>query len=636
MIAGPPLASTLVMFLLYSLACIGAGFFILYSARRSFSPLDLHEPLIMGVTAFAAGQGLLAGIWTLLALVGFFTPALVMGVVIFTSLAACCSLFKSAASLKTCLRNLFSDFMHETLVWKTLIIGTTLLILAGLTTVASPLDGDAMAYYMALPKTMAFAHRLIPLSDYEAFMSIGISGETHYAALMALGVPGAVPRLFAWPTGVACALLIAAICARAGIDRRGQWLTLIMVYTSSAFIYLQGSGKVDMFAALLGVGAFYWALRIADKGSGALLLAGWLGGCAVVAKVSYIVTLVPGLALLLLWPRMTLLGRSIVQKETKVLFSLISTVMRQGLIMGLGALAAVLPHLIKNGVLFNNPFAPFLGEGSSWAAQVWFSPETTLRLVATYPFALTLGQYWGQFGNISWLVLAFVPLALFLPRPTSWTKSTLAAISASSLLGLILWVALNPSVVAPRYFLATLLVLIPVAAAGASQVLRAERGPRIASSAVISALVVTMLASFLYNLGIYGTPGYYPGHAFRYLLGIKGEQEQVGSVPGILLGQEAVNLDASPDSRVFAFSYYKYWLRPDLILCMNSSEERRNFNQLETYEQKWKFLRERKFRYVYADQPVTDLDLLNPPEWVRVVQLDTGGGGTFAWRLDYL
>ena len=70
--------------------------------------------------------------------------------------------------------------------------------------------GDAAAFYMILPKIMANSHELIPVPGYESFMSVGLQGEMHYAALMVLGSADAA-QLFEWPTILAGAVIFLAI-----------------------------------------------------------------------------------------------------------------------------------------------------------------------------------------------------------------------------------------------------------------------------------------------------------------------------------------------------------------------------------------------------------------------------------------
>ena len=133
----------------------------------------------------------------------------------------------------------------------------------------------------------------------------------------------------------------------------------------------------------------------------------------------------------------------------------------------LGLIIALLPHLIKNGLLFNNPLAPFGTDLMNLLNQDWFGPATTRRVLLTYPLALTFGDYWGQLGNLSPLILGFLPLAIFLPRPRNPVTSPLIVLTLAALVGVLAWITIRPSMLLPRYMLATLLlfVLLPARAA---------------------------------------------------------------------------------------------------------------------------------------------------------------------------
>src|SRR5262249_3321925 len=106
--------------------------------------------------------------------------------------------------------------------------------------------------------------------------------------------------------------------------------------------------------------------------------------------------------------------------------------------------------------------------------QAWVGPEATRRIILTYPLAVTYGQYPMQDGNISALVLAFVPLLLLGSRSRQLRESPIVQLSTAALSGIVLWVMLRPSVLAPRYFMASLLAFVPLAMSGSELVLGRE------------------------------------------------------------------------------------------------------------------------------------------------------------------
>ena len=391
----------------YTIACFGAGALVLRvlsvppASRKTFSAgTEL-------ATAFILGQGVLASLWLLLALAHRFSPIIViLGTAVCVLISAVLLLPRFGDFTKQ-VRSVWSELRADTWAWQVVGILTLLLCLAWVTSLGRPIIGDASAFYMALPKVIAASHRLVPLPGYEAFTSIGLQGELHYAALMELGSPDAA-QLFAWPTIVAGAAMLLALGRQVGLGRRGQWITLTILFTSSAVYMLSGDGKTDLFAAAFGLAAYYWILQIR---CGSQRLASWLTGLfcgfAIVAKFSYIPVMASGMALLLIWEFRENLLDSDQRKKN------ITAFLTVGFQIFAGLLIAITPHLIQNALLYHNPIAPF---GTGNVSETWFGPITTHRLLLTYPLALTFGSYWAQYGDLSPLLLAFLPLALLLPR----------------------------------------------------------------------------------------------------------------------------------------------------------------------------------------------------------------------------
>lgn len=592
---------------LYSAACLCLGSLtVRFLSGKAPVPCSAVTTL---TSAFLLGQGVFANVWLLLSLWGSFSAAIVWAGVISAIAGRVVFIWPNLVASIQQFRDVWVDLRRESWGCRLVALMTVLLILAGFTSLGRPLEGDAAAFYMALPKVIAASHRLAPLPGHDAFTQVGLQGEMHSAALMAMG-SGDAAQLFAWPTILAGALLLAAIGSKAGLGRRGQWIVLASVFTSSAVIYLSGDGKVDLFAAALGLAAYFWAMRTGEgQDRLAIPLAGLFTGLAVVAKFSYLPVLLPGVAVLILWK----LVADFKEKRRLGFFCLRvgSILLQTGFWMAL----AVIPHLLKNYALFGNPLAPFSSSGMGWAGQKWFAAETTQRIVLTYPLALTFGQYWAQYGNLSPLVLAFAPLALLLPRPSSFLGSPLAAITLAALTGLGCWVILNPSLLSPRYILSTLLVFIPLAARGAEYVSVLDTGPRWLGGSVLGCIFVTQV--------VVGT--YFSGQVFflsgtkRYLTGRMSQCDRDGEYCRSLT---ALNEQAEPGDRVLLAAYYRYWLRPDLLQCVSTEDELKDLRE-RSPEAFWLGAREGGFRYLAVDRTthgslMENLKIENLPIWVSV------------------
>jgi hypothetical protein len=593
------------------------GFFLRFLGSKSDNVTQFSAGTAL-TSAFLLGQGVLGNLWLLLALGGWFAPWVVMGVVISSVIGGSAFAWPYISQFICQMRSVWHDLRGDTWGWQLIAFITCCMWLAGATSIGRPLAGDAAAFYMALPKVIAASHRLAPLPGYEAFTQVGLQGEMHYAALMALGSPDAA-QLFAWVTMLAGAVMLLAIGSQIGLGRRGQWIALTCVFTSSSVIWLSGDGKVDLFAAALGLAAYYWALQVwHGEHPLPLRLTGLFAGFAVVAKLSYVPVLLPGIGVLVLWKFIaSLRSRAALISSSLSALSLLAKT-------GFWMVLAILPHLIKNYMLFDNLLAPFSTSGASWADQTWFRPETTRHILLTYPLALTFGQYWAQYGNLSPLVLAFLPLALLLPKPRFSLNSPLLAITLASLLGLISWMIIRPSLLSPRYILATLLMFIPLAARSAEYVSRTDSERRFLHASVMACIFVTLVTVGLYFLNVV----FFPLNTKHYLTGSMSQCERDGAY---CRAMTALNNEAEPGTRVFLASWYRYWLRPDLLQCLSgatdySSVKGQTSEDTMSSEAHWLAIYERGFRYLLADKSsfsvlIDNLDIAHPPPWLEIVPL---------------
>jgi hypothetical protein len=282
-----------------------------------------------------------------------------------------------------------------------------------------------------------------------------------------------------------------------------------------------------------------------------------------------------------------------------------------------GVVITVLPHLIKNGLWFHNPIAPF-GNATNWVDQTWFEPNIIRRILLTYPLALTFGSYYAQIGDLSPLALAFLPLTLLLPRPRSLLMSPLAMITLAGAAGIFAWIAVRPSILAPRYILATLLLLtfLPIKAAEyASQ--SKTSFPWLAFGIKICT-GLTLIVTWLYFLNVVFIP------LNTYLI-LTGQLNTCGRENEYLHCQamRLINQDAQQGDRVLLASYQSYWLRPDLIQCINAGGISISGD---TPESRWLDLYQQGFHYVLIDKGTHRfmLDWLNPsnpPSWLKLFKL---------------
>jgi len=612
---------------LYVVACLCLGTFLVRRLLAADDPLDRPSASATLATGFLLGQGVLANLWQLVSLARAFSMPVVA-----VTLGFC--ILVGFRTTWTCLRRLTREsgpglaaYWKEPLSWR---LATCLILAACLAagvSVLVPLSGwsDAAAFYLPIAKVMAASHRLVPLPGYEAFTTIGLQGEFHYAALMSLG-SGQWAKLFVWPTSLAAAMMLLAIGSVLGLRQRGKWIALAMLCTSTAFTFLIGDGKVDLFGAAMGVAFFYWGLRI-KVGSvrSSACLAGLFAGFAVVAKVSYLVSFAPGAFLLVAW-------RGVMMSSGR-LRTRVMILARVGVAFGFWFGLSLLPHILKNALLFGEPLAPFIGStGQFWANQVWFSSESTLKLLLTYPLALILGGYPGQFGDLSILFLAFAPLVVLMPRPASFARNGLVQLTLASVFGVVLWMISRPSVFALRYFLAPLLALIPVVACFAEHAIQKEERPRWLGAGVLLWLVIVCAGMVYLELPT-------AKKAAQYLSGRASECTLVAAGTSLALGSSVcealtvVNNDAAPGDRVCLSTYYRFWLRPDLLQCIWRPSDASNPcpDGAQPEGGDWSRLFKLGFRYLVIDKVTFKsiaalYDPLTAPSWLDVTTLFNDAG----------
>ena len=471
-----------IFLLLFS--CLGVGAIILYLSKRRLSPLPIW---LNAVTAYFLGQGILGSVFIFLGLVGLFSREILLGILIPTAAVAVGYLCITAAEWRVAIRDAFHAWRNAPLAWQATSLLLALLLAFGVTSLGGWVVVDAIAFYLPVAKVMAGSHRLFPLPGYEAFCSVGLLGESFFGALLSLGMPNISPRIFSWANFIPTLGMIYGLSRQCRMSRRGGLLAVSMAATSSAVVLLWGSGKTDLFAVGPGIGACLFGLLSwgREYRGSTLFVTGIFTGLACVFKMSYLVALLPSAILIMMWIPLFDALHAVRGQDWKGLWSLCHQAAKEMALFGAGVACAFAPHVIKNLILLDTA----LGNNQPGAH---FTLATTLRILLSYPFALTYGNYWAQFGTLSPLILAFTPMLAWLIRPAKWRESKLAALGFSTVFGVLLWIAILPSIFMPRYFLASLLMCgIPVAAA--ADMMSRRRG--VLRWIIPAAVSVTLLAT---------------------------------------------------------------------------------------------------------------------------------------------
>ena len=589
----------------YALVCLLLGMIIfrLLSLKRK---IESQFPLyVLIASGFLLGQGVLANVWLLLGLGSWLKVLLIWGVLIVVTVLGILLWSFGWLSIWRKIKEEAAKIKKLSLVWKILLILVSLLILLyALEAIIFPVDRDAEALYMVWPKIMAASEVLRPQPNFYQQSQLGLSGEMHYASLMAIASPDAA-KFFAFFTAIAISILLLSICSLSGAKIKGRLLVLVILFTTSAFTFSIIGGKVDLFGAAFGLAAYYWVLQTDRKDNlFPLILTGLFTGFAIVAKFSNAVAIIPGIILIILWNNYFKCRL----KQYKLKDYLLSSFVSLLLVAGFFALS-IIPHLIKNWALFNEPFAPFIflkTQGANWLDTPWFSKETTRFILLTYPIALTFGQYPMQGGNLSVFVLAFMPLLVFLKIKNFW-QSKLFQVICLALIGLAGWLIVSPSILAPRYILATLLLFIVPAAVATEQVLLKENWKPLKIMIFLSIFFV--LSIFIYN------------NLLSYKFSLKNE-ERIQFYSPYYDSLKFLSQKAGKGERIYLAGYYSYYLRPDLIQCLNEPKDEAAINSLNI----WENLFQRGFKYIIVQKEshksiLKSLTDTNKPDWLNVQEI---------------
>jgi hypothetical protein len=565
----------------YSFICLCAGAAILRVVfGRDSLPGD-HTPMARVATGFVLGVGILANVWLGISLIprGWFTLPVVAAVAVVCLLCGGVIAGRQLAALWRQFASAVARNARDNWAWKLLgLCGLIFPVLYALTA-ALPPKGDGAAFYMVLPKVLAHTHVLFPLPGYELFTQIGLVGEMHFAALMSFGGEQAA-WMFPFLMSVATAMMLLELGRAAGLGRRGRWILLIMLYTSTAFVLWISGGKVEMFGISMAMGAIYLALHADGPArSRVVALAGLLVGFACVAKLSLLGTVVPMVGILVLWRT--------AQSSSRRTWPMAFATCCVWLI--LAAAAGVGMHMVKNAVLFDNPLVPFVG-ANNWLKQELLKPHAVRDLLRIAPVAPYLGLLPGMGGSVSTLVLAFFPLVFWLPRPgrKKFFGSTMVQLTLVGAFGVALWMTLQTPNFSPRYFLPPLLLLMLAPARAAEYMCDSPTAKGWLKTGIVVCLFLAAAERF-------NRPRGHVGRAFGFVTARR-SLEDVGGHPARLM--TPINRLARPDARVLACTHYRYYLRPDLLVAAVGEDDWRRLAGIKNPEQCWRTAADMGFEYI--------------------------------------
>lgn len=505
------------------------------------------------VLCLALGQAVLGALWQILAVFGLFRiipVSLVLGAIVIGFCIVARGVIAWTPSVCRLNRVILQVPAYG---WAMLVVLAIVIATTWAKSFGWP-DGDAMAFYLAQPKLIAYTGAFTPIADYESFSEIGLYTEMHSAVMYLFGGEVAA-RAWLWQAGILLVLAMMALCAEIGLSSGTCILASAVVLTSTAIIFVMTDGKTDHVGTAWAMASFLVALTIEWRSPWrSTFLAALLAVLACLAKLSFLV----GLPVVLI---VVVIDRLLVTRPNRRTKPLLTRLVALSGVAGGAAVLAWASLAIKNFVIYGEPMAPFfyLGGGSGHMLnQVWFSPENTHWILWSYPIALTLGKYPMQHGNVSPLLLAFAPMLLLAWRNGFKPSRSAVTLAVAGLVSVGLWMLLRPSVLAPRYILPMILCVVPLLAGGADYWL-SQKVSRFAVVLIVLAMVAhTAYAGLRFNQD-------WP----RTRLYATGQKPEALQVAGARLAS-----DAYPGARFLVATYYKSFLDPDVLTRMIGTKEK--------------------------------------------------------------
>ena len=546
--------------LIYTISCLIIGLLSLPAVGVARSTWRNYSALAIIATALMLGQCLFVIAWTGLGLLGYF---LLVPIIVLVTFIVSIGIIFVRGDMAVLFNRLFGQITHHFLALPphmkfVEILVVLVVILLGIFNASLPVRfgaGDGIFFYMVLPKLMAASGSLMPVIGYEHTHSIsGLFGEMHHSVLLALNNEQAA-LLFVWVTTLTMLAILVSLCGSLGVGNVGKVVAMVMMLSSTTVSFYMIDGKVDIFAACLGIAALYWIVEVkrSSVNWSAFCLAGLFTGFAVVAKATYAIAVALPISIILLWE----VRKSRYQMHVWIGFILIM----------------ILPFLtlvVKNSVLFQEPFAPFIfldGQiGDKYNSQgYWNSLDVARNILFTYPLALVYGDYVFQYGNLSGLYLAFAPLILLIPISSWRNHNLLIRFSIVILITVLVGAVLQARYFAPRFMLPALLSLIPVIAFAAEKAFYSSGKYSWFRYVIVMCLCIGLIG--------YSTIEQDMKRLFRYKVQGVGICDLEGFPLPECHDMLAMNALAGVGDRINVSSGYTYWLRSDLIQCMATKDE---------------------------------------------------------------
>ncbi len=439
-----------------------------------------------------------------------------------------------------------TDMQEKTMFY----LNVTIFMLALLLSSAR-ISYDSSAIYFSNAKITSYSETIQYFTD-DTFVASAFQNTIQFTALILLfGEQSA--RMFSWIAGFTIIIFTLALAEKLGVTQKARDILTTVLLTSTAFVDLLGDGKVDLLNSAVSMAAIYWLLK--DESKKGFLLIGFLTGMSIIAR-PYNAFLF-GVFIFLYYLQKTVLQTSLQQANLKKIVEPLFWI-------GLSAIPIGCFHLFANWMIQGNPLA-FLGSLSNInpATGPWDNkPETMFALRILYPLVATFRNTPQSLGNISPLVIGFVPFILLSNiREKINSSDTIKILTAISIITLLLWVFLFFTVVEIRYvFFLWFILFIPSAQIVSAALESEDKVLNFINHILILVLAIFMiLRIFAISITTYSPL----------------DQNKNPQCKSHILcaSLQTINKSALLNERVLSLSAYRYYLRNDLFFCSTKHDE---------------------------------------------------------------
>lgn len=594
---------------LFFFACLSLGLRVLHGLRNiGVSRLGLC------ISAFLVGEIFYSVLFLTVIRLGSLTP-------LFVVTALSIGLLTGISLLKSNIVGSLSEFNGLKFdKWDTILMVLAIIsFFAGLFLSSNRLGYDATAEYFSHSKIMAISR--LPLFFYPSngiVVSAFHPGILHAALIQLFGDQSA--RMLSWLNGLVLLVLGSLIGERLGLSIRARVYFIVLMMTSTFFVDLLGDGKIEIISTAPIIAAVYWMLKSLDNRSIRIyLLIGLFAGFAIISR-PYNIFLVSMFVVLFYLIELIFQqrdGLDGIRQRFKVLWMLPSLLL-------LGAF-----HLWQNYMWLGSPFAPleYAKEttNSTWAWHINPAMLNFLRFV--YPFSVTYLNSYQSLGNISPLVIGFLPFLLVIAvrKKLTFSPSHLLVLVSSVLL-LLFWITFFFTVFEIRYVLFLWILLFLTVS------LLMDAAPHwLPRSITVMAnvLIALLLAIMGIRTAVMSVISYAPIDNMRHANCFDFE---------LCTFFVPINTEAEVGDRVFVLNAFRYYLRPDLFACSSRSDE---YSRLEPMVKQaspnfWTELYRLGFRYIIFEEHLAvvryQFGELPPmdtvPEWLLVEEVSDSGSPT--------